>query len=185
MQKFDINKVICISLKSHNQQQLFSIAEYYKLSFPALVEMKNSGITKVICESGGDFVIAVVHSQDERKLVIKENFNPLTKKQYDSLNKVKAVKVPKISKTPDTLANYEFFLKEGYDIFTKSLERKNPLEDYEITEIKLEKKQKPQQIVESKKSNKVFTVDEILDKIIDKGMDSLTQEERDFLNSQR
>ena len=34
--KFDINKVICISLKSHNEQQLKAISEVYKLDFDAL-----------------------------------------------------------------------------------------------------------------------------------------------------
>jgi hypothetical protein len=43
---FNINKVICISLKSHNEQQLKAISEVYKLDFKTMVEIK-SAVSKI------------------------------------------------------------------------------------------------------------------------------------------
>jgi len=57
--KFDINKVICISLKSHNEQQLKAISEVYKLDFDGLVDSKNIS-SKIWVEIGGEYAIAFV-----------------------------------------------------------------------------------------------------------------------------
>ena len=39
--KFAINKVICIHLKSNDEQQLKAISEVYKLDFKTMVRIKS------------------------------------------------------------------------------------------------------------------------------------------------
>lgn len=159
---FDKSRVICISLKSHNQQQLFSIAEHYRISFEGLVKIKNEGCTKLWIESSGQWAIAVVHETTPDKMVIKENFNPLTKKDYDFLKSLKPVKVPKMPKNKNAKINYKEFLKEGFDIKTKSMDVTTGL----IKEV-----------------NIVLDLDTILDKISELGISSLTKKEKNFLDN--
>ena len=56
---FNINKVICISLKSHNEQQLKAISEVYKLDFNGLIQSKEFS-DKIWVETNGDYAIAFV-----------------------------------------------------------------------------------------------------------------------------
>ena len=83
--KFDINKVICISLKSHNDQQLKAISEVYKLDFKTMVELK-SDASKIWVEAGGDYVIAFVNSVGDT--TVNSIFCPITKREKDALLKI-------------------------------------------------------------------------------------------------
>jgi DNA-directed RNA polymerase alpha subunit len=93
--KFDINKVICISLKSHNDQQLKAISEVYKLDFNALVTVKGTS-AKIWVEAGGDYVIAFVNSVGDT--TVNSIFCPITKKEKDALLKITPIKTPKMPK---------------------------------------------------------------------------------------
>ena len=93
--KFDINKVICISLKSHNDQQLKAISEVYKLDFNALVTVKGTS-PKIWVEAGGDYVIAFVNSVGDT--TVNSIFCPITKKEKDALLKITPIKTPKMPK---------------------------------------------------------------------------------------
>jgi hypothetical protein len=93
--KFDINKVICISLKSHNEQQLKAISEVYKLDFNALVTLKDCS-SKIWVEAGGDYVIAFVNSTGDT--TVNTMFCPITKKEKDALYKIQPIKTPKMPK---------------------------------------------------------------------------------------
>jgi hypothetical protein len=159
---FDKKRVICISLKSHNQQQLFSIAEKYLISFESLVQIKEEGYLKIWVESNGDFAIAVSHESDPGRMVIKENYNPLTKKDYEFLKNLKPVKVPKMPKNQSAKVNYKEFLKEGFNIKTKSMDVSTGL---------------------VKNVNVVLDLDTILDKINQSGIGSITKKEKDFLDN--
>jgi hypothetical protein len=167
-QKFNHSQVISISLKSHNQQQLFSIAETYSISFETLVKMKEDGFTKIWVEIGGKFVIACQHKSCDEDLIIKDNFRPLTKKDHDFLKSIKPVKVPKMPKTPVAKANYRAFVKEGFDIKTASM-------DSAINGTT------SSQVINKTATSEVLEVDAILDKISAFGMSSLTEREKKYL----
>jgi len=94
--KFDINKVICISLKSHNDQQLKAISEVYKLDFKTMVEIK-SNLSKIWVEVGGDYLIAFT-TVDSDTPQIATRFCPITKKEKDTLYKIQPIKTPKMPK---------------------------------------------------------------------------------------
>jgi hypothetical protein len=161
-QNFDRDRVICISLKSHNEQQLFSIAEKYAISFEVLVEMKADGFTKIWVESGGNFVIACIHKDYPDWFIVKDNYDPMSEQDSDFLKKIKQVKVPKLPKTEVAKNNYKVFLNEGYNIKIESMER-------------------PRR--RKKKLPEVLDLDAILDKIGQSGMESLTPNENEFLNN--
>ena len=161
-QNFDRDRVICISLKSHNEQQLFSIAEKYALSFEVLVEMKADGFTKIWVESSGNFVIACIHKDYSDWFIVKDNFDPMSEQDSDFLKKIKQVKVPKMPKTELAKNNYKAFLNEGYNIKVESIDRP---------------------IRRKKKLIEVLDLDAILDKINQSGIESLTANENEFLNN--
>ena len=85
--KFDINKVICISLKSHNDQQLKAISEVYKLDFDGLVKIKESS-SKIWVEVGGEYVIAFSVNSGDGTPEVSDKFCPITKRDNDSLLKI-------------------------------------------------------------------------------------------------
>lgn len=93
--KFNIDKVICINLKSHNEQQLSNIADTYVLSLDAILELKNKGVIKIWVESAGDWVIAAVDDIEPDRVYICEKYCPITKKETEKLLKIKPVKTPK------------------------------------------------------------------------------------------
>jgi hypothetical protein len=154
--KFDINKVICISLKSHNDQQLKAISEVYKLDFASLVELKDTA-SKIWAEINGDYVIAFVNKSDkDGQVVVSSKFCPITKKEKDALvkiNPIKTPKMPKATKVIDTKVD-------------NTVEVSNVTIDDLIAEFDV-----------------VLDVDTILEKISATGMKSLTKAELDFLNN--
>ena len=158
--KFDIKKVICINIKSLNEQQLFSISENYFLGFEALVAIKKEGFDKIWVEIGGDYLIAFCSDEDD--FTVAYNFCPITKKDKESLLKLKPVKTPRIPRNENCLKNYQYYLEKGYDIKTKSIDEKL----FEMTE------------------SNGFDVDKILDKISTSGIKSLTKSELKFLDEQ-
>jgi hypothetical protein len=150
--KFNINNVICISLKSHNEQQLKAISEVYKLDFDALLTIKDSS-SKIWVEAGGDYVIAFVNSVGDT--TVNTMFCPITKKEKDALLKVQPIKTPKMPKATrvvDTKVD-------------NTVEISNVTIDDLIAEFDV-----------------VLDVDTILEKISATGMKSLTKAELDFLN---
>jgi hypothetical protein len=150
--KFNINNVICISLKSHNEQQLKAISEVYKLDFDALLTIKDSS-SKIWVEAGGDYVIAFVNSVGDT--TVNTMFCPITKKEKDALLKVQPIKTPKMPKATrvvDTKVD-------------NTVEISNVTIDDLIAEFDV-----------------VLDVDTILEKISATGMKSLTKSELDFLN---
>jgi hypothetical protein len=151
--KFNINKVICISLKSHNDQQLKAISEVYKLDFNALVTLKDCS-SKIWVEAGGDYVIAFVNSTGDA--TVNTMFCPITKKEKDALYKVQPIKTPKMPKAVRVVDNK----------VENTVEVSNVTIDDLIAEFDV-----------------VLDVDTILEKISATGMKSLTKAELDFLNN--
>ena len=152
--KFDINKVICISLKSHNDQQLKAISEVYKLDFNALVTVKGTS-PKIWVEAGGDYVIAFVNSVGDT--TVNSIFCPITKREKDALLKITPIKTPKMPKATKAVDTKVDNTVEVSNVFIEDL-----IAEFDV----------------------VLDVDTILDKITNKGMKSLTKVELDFLNNQ-
>ena len=153
--KFDINKVICISLKSHNDQQLRAISEVYKLDFNTLVKVKACS-SKIWIEAGGDYAIAFI-TVDNDVPQVSENFCPLTKREKDALFKIQPIKTPKMPKAPRVVETKVDNNVEVYNVLIEDL-----ITNFDV----------------------VLDVDTILEKITAKGMKSLTKVELDFLNNQ-
>jgi Trk K+ transport system NAD-binding subunit len=151
--KFDINKVICISLKSHNDQQLKAISEVYKLDFNALVTVKGTS-PKIWVEAGGDYVIAFVNSVGDT--TVNSIFCPITKKEKDALLKITPIKTPKMPKATKVVDTKVDNTVEVSNVFIEDL-----IAEFDV----------------------VLDVDTILEKISATGMKSLTKAELDFLNS--
>lgn len=163
--KFDIKKVICINIKTLNEQQLFSISENYLLGFEALVNTKNEGFEKIWVEMNGDYLIAFTTTDSPSEVIITKKFCPITKKDKESLLKLKPIRTPRMPRNENSLKNYEFYLQQGYKIKTKALD------------------EKLKSINDPKKNNNIeYNVDMILDKISADGIDSLTKSELKFLN---
>ena len=153
--KFDINKVICISLKSHNDQQLKAISEVYKLDFDGLLKIKECS-SKIWVEAGGEYVIAFSVKSGDGTPEISDKFCPITKREKDALLKIAPIKTPKMPKATrvvDTKVD-------------NTVEISNVTIDDLIAEFDV-----------------VLDVDTILEKISATGMKSLTKVELDFLNS--
>ena len=153
--KFNINKVICINLKSHNDQQLKAISEVYKLDFKTMVEIK-SDLSKIWVEASGDYLIAFT-TTDSDTPQIATRFCPITKKEKDALYKIQPIKTPKMPKSPRVVDVKVDNTVEVSNVFIEDL-----IADFDV----------------------VLDVDTILEKITNKGMKSLTKVELDFLNNQ-
>jgi len=153
--KFDINKVICISLKSHNDQQLKAISEVYKLDFNGLVASKEFS-SKIWVESGGDYAIAFITIAGDGKAVVNSKYCPITKREKDALLKITPIKTPKMSKATKVVDTKVDNTVEVSNVFIEDL-----IAEFDV----------------------VLDVDTILEKISATGMKSLTKAELDFLNS--
>ena len=153
--KFDINKVICISLKSHNEQQLKAISEVYKLDFQGLVKIKEHS-SKIWVESNGEYAIAFI-TNDNDVVEVSSKYCPITKREKDSLLKIQPIKTPKMPKASRVV---ETKVENNVEVSNVTID--DLIADFDV----------------------VLDVDTILDKITNKGMKSLTKVELDFLNNQ-
>lgn len=93
--KFDINKVICINFKRHDDIGLKSISEHYKLNYDALKRTKERGTWKIWIESGGDWAIAAIDTNNEGDFYICEKFCPLTTKERKLIKNIQPINTPK------------------------------------------------------------------------------------------
>jgi len=118
MEALNLDKIICINLKSSNEQ-LFAISEEYGLGFDILFDMKKtfnkmwillngSGNPTLIRESAGRFLV----------------FSELDNIQREAIKQIKPIKIPKIRKTPETLRLYKLYVEQGYDLYIPSLDQK-------------------------------------------------------------
>jgi hypothetical protein len=93
--KFNIKNVICIPIKSMNEQQLFAVSESYTIAFTALMSFKEDGFEKIWLDKDGEYIIA---SEFGGEFSINSLYCPITKKDKDSIIKVKPIKPPKMPK---------------------------------------------------------------------------------------
>ena len=153
----NINNLICISLKSHNDKQILAIAATYDIDYNALINLKSEGCQKIWIHKGAGFIVAGLDSSNIEDVYFSPNYLPMTAKVRNSVLKVTPVKTPKMPKAPRVVENK----------VENNVEVSNVTIDDLIAEFDV-----------------VLDVDTILDKITKKGMKSLTKVELDFLNNQ-
>lgn len=172
--KINFDKIICINSGSLNAQQLFAVCETYLIGFEAMHSSKMSGVTMEWLTEDRETIAFVLDGQ----FIIGDKFIPLSKKEYDRIKKIKPVKTPKMPKNASALKNYKAFLSEGYDIKTKSLDNKiNHISKIKELPVVVE-------VVETKiELPVVLELDAILDKISKYGIESITKEEKEFLDN--
>jgi len=162
MASFNINKVICINLKSHDEKQLKKISEIYVLSYEALLRTKLRGTHKIWIEPGNSYAIAALETSNIEDFYICEKYCPISKKEREMVKKIKPItsqnlKKEKIKDEKSSESKISKVTKEASNIVNLEKERS------EIIELK------------------DLDLDQILDKINLKGINSLTKEELNFL----
>lgn len=156
-QEIVIEKVICISLKSHNEQQLDAIGATYNISWEFLCEMKKKGGKKLWIHKDAGFVIAGLDTDNPDDVYFSPEYLPITAKLRKAILAIKPVKTPKMPKWAKD-GNMPDKFKTANPETAAPLEIKSP-------------------------ENTEYNVDEILDKISAQGLQSLTPGERKFLES--
>lgn len=170
--RVNFNKVICVNLKSVNQQQLLAICETYLFGFEALCENKKDGINLMWLDSEAR-TVAYTYTGDWGELLVKgEYYEGMVQKDYDKIIDIKPVKTPKFPKTDQALNNYIAFLKEGFDV------RIPAIDSLIVHKIKEQERYKEMQQLPV-----ILDMDIILEKINKYGIESITKEEKDFLNN--
>ena len=131
MVDFNIDKVVCLNLKTMDLKQIFSISETYSWDFEVLLNDKNTGSNKLYVETTTGEVIGMeeqlmckyTNKLHDPQFMVFSKFSPVTKKIYDRLKNMKPVKVPKVPKTERSLNTYLYLLEKGYDIRMVSFDR--------------------------------------------------------------
>jgi hypothetical protein len=131
MADFNIDKVVCLNLKTMDLKQIFSISETYSWDFEVLLNDKKSGSNKLYVESNTGEVIGMeeqlmckyTNKLHDPQFMVFSKFSPVTKKIYDRLKNMKPVTVPKVPKTERSLNTYLYLLEKGYDIRMVSFDR--------------------------------------------------------------
>ena len=192
MSLFNINKVICLNLKAMDQRQLFIASTALSIDFEVLLKYKNQRCLKLwICQETS--MTIAFEQQDVNKftgeLLDKEFYFfpevcPVTKKEHDRVTKMKPIVVPKVSKNDDTLNSYLFYLEKGYDIKMPSLDRKiEHIRNNQEKNTEIEQTKVVTEVISKTKKQVSLEIDTILDKINESGIESLTKEEKEFLDN--
>ena len=98
MKNLDITKVICISLKSHNDSQLQAVAATYNISFEDLMKLKTDGVYKIWIPIGGGVVIAGLDTTNVDDVYFSPEYLPMTSKVRKQILAIQPVKTPKMPK---------------------------------------------------------------------------------------
>ena len=96
MKTLNLNKIFCVSLKSHNDSQLEAIAATYDVSFEFLVEAKSEGCKKIWLPIGGGVVIAGLDTDNIEDVYFSSEYLPMDSKTRKSILNIKPVKTPKM-----------------------------------------------------------------------------------------
>jgi len=166
---FDVNKIIRIDLKSCNIQQIFILSRFYNLDFELLTYFKNSYDIIYLLMPNAELI---AYGNPSVRVLDQYTTN-FTKKVSKRFYSIPPCKIPKIEKDDDVLDAYIFYTEKGYNINIPSLDRR----------IEFLKNNVTKEVVEVQKETKVILeLDTILDKINESGVESLSKQEKDFLD---
>jgi hypothetical protein len=157
-----------------NAQQLFAICETYLIGFEEMYKRKTE--TKVSMYWITDNGVIVAYMIDSF-FFMGTDYKNISLEDQAKLKKIQPIKTPKMPKTEQAVNNYKAFLEEGYDIRTPSMDSKLVYFESKREEAR---QGKPEEVIEIPI---VLETDAILDKIGKYGIDSLSKEERNFLDN--
>lgn len=98
MKNLDISKIICISLKSHNEKQLLAVAATYNISFEDLLKFKKDGVYKIWIPVGGGVVVAGLDTSNIDDVYFSPEYLPMTSKVRKQILAIRPVNTPKMPK---------------------------------------------------------------------------------------
>ena len=160
-----------------NAQQLFAICETYLIGFEGMYKRKTETKVSKYWITGNGIIVAYI-IQDF--FFMGTDYKDTSKEDQDRLKKIQPIKTPKMPKTEQALNNYKAFLEEGYDIRTPSMDSKLI---YFETKRQEAREAKPIEPIEPKiELPVILETDAILDKIGKYGIESITEEERNYLD---
>ena len=172
--RINFDKIICINLEALNTQQLFAICETYLIGFEEMYKRKTETKVSKYWVVDNKIVAYVI----EGFFFMGTDYKSTSLEEQTRLKKMTPIKTPKMPKTEQALNNYKAFLEEGYDIRTSSMDSKL---------LYFETKREETRQVKNKEVkielSVVLETDAILDKIGKYGIDSITIEERNFLDN--
>jgi hypothetical protein len=172
--RINFDKIICINLEALNTQQLFAICETYLIGFEEMYKRKTETKVSKYWVVDNKIVAYVI----EGFFFMGTDYKSTSLEEQTRLKKMTPIKTPKMPKTEQALNNYKAFLEEGYDIRTPSMDSKL---------LYFETKREETRQVKNKEVkielSVVLETDAILDKIGKYGIDSITIEERNFLDN--
>ena len=149
------SNIICIEIKKYNNQQLDVICEQLNFPLGSLIEFKDSGSTRLYWEKDKPYVIGSVKKEDLREKFHKPLYKGLyLNTNYSHLSQKDKDKLLKIQPT-------DFKTKKNTKVFVESIKDSNK----KVFSVK-----------------EVLETDAILDKIFKSGMNSLTMNEKKFLD---
>ena len=149
------SNIICIEIKKYNNQQLDVICEQLNLQPGILKDFKDSGSTRLYWEKDKPYVIGSVKKEDLREKFHKPLYKGLyLNTNYSHLSQKDKDKLLKIQPT-------DFKTKKNTKVFVESIKDSNK----KVFSVK-----------------EVLETDAILDKIFKSGMNSLTMNEKKFLD---
>jgi hypothetical protein len=96
MASINIDKVVCISLKSHNDSQLEAIGATYNISSEFLIKAKDVGCRKIWLHIGGGVVIAGLDTDNIEDIYFSKEYLPMTAKTRKAILALTPVKTPKM-----------------------------------------------------------------------------------------
>lgn len=157
-----------------NAQQLFAICETYLIGFEELYRRKIETKVSMYWINESEIVAYVI----DGFFFMGTNFKNVSSVDQERLKKIKPIKTPKMPKTEQALNNYKAFLEEGYDIRTPSMDSKLIYFETKREEARQDKHEEVKIELPV-----ILETDVILDKIGKYGIDSITEEERNFLDN--
>lgn len=157
-----------------NAQQLFAICETYLIGFEEMYKRKTETKVSMYWITGNGVVVAYMI---DSFFFMGTDYKNTSLEDQAKLKKIQPIKTPKMPKTEQAVNNYKAFLEEGYDIRTPSMDSK-------LVFFEAKREEARQVKIESKiELPVVLETDAILDKIGKYGIDSITTEERNFLDN--
>ena len=157
-----------------NAQQLFAICETYLIGFEEMYKRKTETKVSMYWITGNGVVVAYMI---DSFFFMGTDYKNTSLEDQAKLKKIQPIKTPKMPKTEQATNNYKAFLEEGYDIRTPSMDSK-------LVFFEAKREEARQGKIEPKiELPIVLETDAILDKIGKYGIDSITTEERNFLDN--
>ena len=162
-----------------NAQQLFAICETYLIGFEGMYKRKTETKVSKYWITGNGIIVAFII---DGFFLMGTDYKDTSKEDQDRLKKIQPIKTPKMPKTEQALNNYKAFLEEGYDIRTPSMDSKLIYFETKRQEARETKPIEAKPIEPKIELPVVLETDAILDKIGKYGIESITEEERNYLD---